>query len=294
MKKKIFSILAISTLLLSMIAFPVSAEESDGYNNDLNLIGIDHDTYRSMPDSKKDLYKNMTFGESESITKYYKTEVRTPSNNRALYQNNDSGQVMVEITEEQYNYETAANIENSFISTMATSGSVNASWVKFTTTIAKSSTANQWGLSTNVTYLSNNTALCPVETHIAGLGCNSNVSVVSGSEFLIHEYILYMHDPYIWEPGKKLYYWNATKKTSSGYAFSFNISETQVSNKVNLGLLLTPNVSTVTLIDGFGHYAKNSKSFTPSISFSSGGASISISPTTNLITAPSAHVQISK
>ncbi len=62
----------------------------------------------------------------------------------------------------------------------------------------------------------------------------------------------------------------------------------------DMALMISPNIENTTLVDGFGHYAKYSRSVRPSLSFSKSGASLSISPTKHLTTADNTHVQIRK
>lgn len=162
-------------------------------------------------------------------------------------------------------------------------------WVSFTTKLADASN-DEWVLSNDVTFIK---APALTSTHVTGLGCNNNFSVVKDSEYLRHNYTLYSLDLGIYEEGLEDYIWSANAgKDSNGYAFYFDLVNTEIQNTAFTALLITPNVTNTKIVDGHGHYAKYSQSVVPNISFSSSGASISLSPSSHVSKAPSTHVQL--
>lgn len=200
---------------------------------------------------------------------------------------------MVEISQEQFLFETEKYFDSNFVTTFSSdSDSTDTSWVEMTTTLSSISNSDEYLLTNDITYIGLNGFLQPITTHVTGLGCNSNFSVIKDSEYLKREYTLYSADLGIYEPGQVDWLWSADEKSSSGYAFTYKVAETEISNSAFMALRIAPNVSNTTISDGYGYYAKYTKSVSPSISFDISGASISLSPTSNLSKAPKTHVQL--
>jgi len=265
-----------------------------------------------MPKEKQKLYAYIELGDTVTTKKYYRIEARINNkdkenllmefNNASV--DNDITENIIEISKDQFLFEVQNNLDKLFISSLTDSDinltasntdsdDIVTSWVEMTTTLTKLNVSSGDCLLTNdVTYIKSNGLLQPITTHIIGLGSNSNYSIVKDSEYLVHTYDLYSSSLGIYEPDVSDYYMDAYKKSTSGYAFVINITDTQISNTMIMGVRITPNVSNTTVIDGYGHYAKYTKSVIPSISFSSGGASIDITLTENKIEAPNTHVQL--
>lgn len=203
---------------------------------------------------------------------------------------------MIEISEEQFLFETENYLNSNFITTFAYDmddlGDSCASWVKMNTTLASISGSSDYSVTNNITYIAANSSIFPMTTHVTGIGCGGNYSIVKGSEFFIRRYDLYSTDLGIYSPDQEDYIWTANKRDSSGYAFTYKIANTEISNSATMALRITPNNYNASLAEAFGHYAKYTKSVSPSISFDSSGASLSLSPTSSLKTAPNTHVQL--
>ncbi|MGG3837381.1 hypothetical protein ABEV00_10130 [Paenibacillus thiaminolyticus] len=288
LKSLIIAICLLSAFSITS-ANAVSATE-EGYHSSLEKMGIDYETYKNMPEDKQNLYDNIIIKDIQSSTKYYKYSEPRGVVLKSLI--NESK--MQEISEGQFLFETSAYLDANFISALKEdTNKTETSWVKMTTKLGTVST-NEWVLSNDVTYIKSNGFLQPKNTHIIGLGGNSNFSVIKDSEYLKREYTLYSSELGIYEPGQTQYYWTADEKAASGYAYTFDIVESEISNTAFMALRIKPNVSNATVVDGFGHYSKYSLSVSPSLSFSSGGADLSISPTSKLSTAPKTHVQLNR
>lgn len=281
MKSKKFNLLLGLSLLLT-----TSIYAGDGYTDSLAQIGIDAETFSSMPSEKQQLYSGIELDSIKSQSKYYKLEETMDT--RSLDEKD-----MIEITQEQFLLETERYLDSNFIETFSSDvDSTSTSWVEMTTQLASISNSKDYVLTNDVTYIKSNGFLQPINTHITGLGCNSNFSVIKDSEYLKRDYTLYSADLGIYEPGQTDYIWSADEKSSSGYAFTYDIVETEINNEAFMALRITPNVSTTILADGYGYYSKYTKSVSPSLSFDMSGASLSISPTSSLSTAPKTHVQL--
>lgn len=281
MKLRKFSLLLGSSLLLTTTIYAGS-----GHSDSLAKIGIDAATFSSMPSEKQQLYSDIEVDSIKSQSKYYKLEEAI--NTKSLDEKN-----MTEIPKEQFLFETEMYLDSNFVETFASDlDSTSTSWVEMTTELASISNSKDYVLTNDVTYIRSNAFLQPINTHITGLGCNSNFSIVKDSEYLRRDYTLYSSDLGIYEPGQTDYIWSADEKSSSGYAFTYDIVETEIDNEAFMAVRITPNVSSTILADGYGYYSKYTKSVSPSLSFDMSGASLSISPTSSLSTAPKTHVQL--
>lgn len=159
-----------------------------------------------------------------------------------------------------------------------------ASWVSMTTTIGSvAGSGEEYVLSNDVTQIDGSALNLP-HTHIIGLGGNANHSVVSNSEFMTHNYYLPTGGDF------EDFYGEAYKKDSVGYAFVNEITS-EIASKYFMALRITPNLSGTTVVDGYGTVARYTKGVSPQINFGATGASISITPTSNLNIAPGTHVQ---
>lgn len=296
LKSVVLSLSIISALTLIPCNFSNAGTTSNGYDSSLKLVGIDYETYQNMPQNKQTMYKDVKVSNVTSTTKYYKCTEKNNTVN-ALYGTTDTKDnfnetTMKEISKDQFNFETTANLDSSFIRSLSEdTDSTSTSWVEMTTKLG-SINSKEYILSNDVTYIKSNGFLQPINTHIIGLGTNANFSVIANSEYLKRTYTLYSQELGIYKPDQTDYDWNANEKSTSGYAYTFNIVETEISNKAFMALRIKPNVSNTTVVDGFGHYSKYSTSVSPSLSFSSGGASLSISPTKKLSIAPNTHAQL--
>ncbi len=168
---------------------------------------------------------------------------------------------------------------------------VSESWVKFTTKLADVRGKDEWLLTNNATYIAPINFM-PAHTHVIGLGTNSNFSVVKNSEYLKHEYDVSYPEYNGDIKDQTDWYWRADQRSGSGYAFNYRIYKWQVYNKATMTLRITPNTPNVRIVDGYGHYARYTRMVKPSLSFSMGGASLSISPTLRLQQAGTTHAQL--
>lgn len=284
------------SLLLGLgLLLTTTAYAGNGYTDSLTKIGIDAETFSAMPSAKQKLYSNIEVDSTKSQSKYYKFEetMDIQSLNKTNTTDTDKVTDMIEISEEQFLFETKRYLDSNFIETFAAdSDFTSTSWVEMTTKLASISNSKDYILTNDVTYIKSNGFLQPINTHITGLGCNSNFSVIKDSEYLRRDYTLYSPDLGIYKPGQYDYIWSADEKSSSGYAFDYDIIETEINNEVFMALRITPNVSTTVLADGYGYYSKYSRSVSPTLEFDISGASLSIEPTTRLSTAPKTHVQL--
>ena len=217
---------------------------------------------------------------------------------------------MIELTEEEFALELMQNFGVSNIkdaqlvaqrettskfSTQANSDSnkVSTTWITLTTYLSYGGN-DKWALSSDVTYLKDSTSIInPVETHIIGLGTNAQFSIIPDSDYCSRKCTIFSLDPYINIPNT-MYYYDSQYRSANGYAVYYKVRETETKNEVYYILAIKPNSSTATVVDGYGHYAKRSVNFTPSISISATGASMSISPSSNVTYMPNTHVQVDR
>ncbi|NLP45700.1 MAG: hypothetical protein GX347_01475 [Epulopiscium sp.] len=290
------------SLLLGLGLFlTTTVYTGNGYTDSLKKIGIDAETFSAMPSEKQQFYSNIEVDSIKSQSKYYKFEETIESQNkdykfkelmntRSL---NKTDINMIEISEEQFLFETKRHLDSNFVKTFAAdSDFTSTSWVEMTTKLASISNSKDYVLTNDVTYIKSNGFLQPINTHITGLGCNSNFSIIKDSEYLRRDYTLYSPDLGIYKPGQYDYIWSADEKSSSGYAFNYDVIETEINNEVFMALRITPNVNTTVLADGYGYYSKYSRSVSPTLSFDVSGASLTIEPNRSLSTAPKTHVQL--
>ncbi|ADQ07813.1 hypothetical protein Calhy_2104 [Caldicellulosiruptor hydrothermalis 108] len=287
------SIVSTVLMVLIMISQLYTFASDNLTLSDLGIVDID---IKNMSDEKKSFYNNLKILNIKEETKYYQIEVRKSNSEseerKNKNQNNEYETKIIEITKSdfekqvfQLNKKVNVNINAS------NTDSINLSWVKMTTKIALIE-GDEYVVTNDISYFESNGFLQPVNTHIIGIGVGANYSVIKDSEYLRHEYTLYSSNLGIYEPGQYDYYWTAYEKSAQGYAFVIQTYETQINNRAFMALGIKANVSNTTVVDAYGHYAKYTKSVTPSISFSINGASIDITPTTNLIKAPNTHVQL--
>lgn len=268
-------------------------------NNDLTLrdLGIADRDIKNMSDEKKNFYSNLKILNIKEETKYFQIEVKKSNcgskeiKNKSQ-NNNEYETKIIEITKSDFEKQVfQLNKKVDFDTNASSTDSINLSWVKMTTKIALIE-GDEYVVTNDISYFESNGFLQPVNTHIIGIGVGANYSVIKDSEYLRHEYTLYSSNLGIYEPGQYDYYWSTYEKSAQGYAFVIQTYETQINNRAFMALRIKANVSNTTVVDAYGHYAKYTRSVTPSISFSINGASIDITPTTNLIKAPNTHVQL--
>lgn len=290
LRKLMVSIVLIVLIMISQLYTYASD------NLTLSDLGIADRDIRNMSDEKKSFYNNLKIQNIKEETKYYQIEVKKSNSEskeiKNENQNNEYETKIVEITKSDFEKQVfqlnkKVNVDISASNT----DSINLSWVKMTTKIALIE-GDEYVVTNDISYFESNGFLQPVNTHVIGIGVGANYSVIKDSEYLRHEYTLYSSNLGIYEPGQYDYYWSAYEKSAQGYAFVIQTYETQINNRAFMALRIKANVSNTTVVDAYGHYAKYTKSVTPSISFSINGASIDITPTTNLIKAPNTHVQL--
>jgi len=290
LRKLMVSIVLIVLIMISQLYTYASD------NLTLSDLGIADRDIKNMSDEKKSFYNNLKILNIKEETKYYQIEVKKSNSEskeiKNENQNNEYETKIVEITKSDFEKQVfqlnkKVNVDISASKT----DSINLSWVKMTTKIALIE-GDEYVVTNDISYFESNGFLQPVNTHVIGIGVGANYSVIKDSEYLRHEYTLYSSNLGIYEPGQYDYYWSAYEKSAQGYAFVIQTYETQINNRAFMALRIKANVSSTTVVDAYGHYAKYTKSVTPSISFSINGASIDITPTTNLIKAPNTHVQL--
>lgn len=284
-------VLALSTAISVSAFADDSKTSSTGYDASLQKVGITEKDFAQMPDSKKQEWKNVKLKDVNTTTKYYRCTESSPNSRNTKLLKADKN--YVEITAQQFYeesqlYLTSLLTKSAIKASSDTNGS-STSWVTFTTKLANA-LDNDWVLTNDVTFIA---APAVISTHVTGLGCNQNCSVVKDSEYLRRNYDLYEPTTGVYDEGLEDYIWSANAgKSSNGYAFSKDIVYTEIHNRIFAALRIMPNVSNVTVVDGYGQYAKYSSSVTPSVSFSTSGASISLSPSSNVSKAPNTHVQL--
>lgn len=290
-----------------------SSDYDDGYNSSLELIGLTHEMYSNMPEEKRIYYADFDVVHVAKKTQYLKvTESVNPGSDENGIQaiSDESNSEVIELTEEEFALELMQNFgvssmkeaqlvaqreATSKFSTQANSNSdkVSTTWITLTTYLSYGGN-DKWALSSDVTSLKNYTSMLnPFETHIIGLGTNAQFSIIPDSDYCSRKCTIYCQDPYMYIPNTT-YNYDSQYCGANGYAVYYTMVETETANEVYYILAIKPNTSTATVVDGYGHYAKRSVKFTPSISISASGASMSISPSSNVTYMPNTHVQVDR
>ncbi|MEA5039376.1 MAG: hypothetical protein VB086_06015 [Clostridiaceae bacterium] len=149
---------------------------------------------------------------------------------------------------------------------------------------------DKWVLTSDVVYTGSR--LFSPATQIISLGTNAQFSIIKDSQYFSRHY---EYDS-LGGPLPVSYVANVNDTnwfcSSIGHAYHFDIGPDDINNQCFMAVVITPNNSAATLVDGFGTYSKSTLSFTPSIGFGTDGASISITPSTHVTTAPNTHVQL--
>lgn len=225
--------------------------------------------------------------------KYYRITEKIP-NPGSFHNGNTSiaaDNQLVELTEAQFlyeteNYEKEVRIMKTSESKNASEDEVSTSWISVTTRLSYAN-VGRWALSSEVSL---HGSVGSNSTDVIGLGINSQTSIVAGSEYLHRHYA--ETDSHTGEATIIDEYPTVQIKTSSGYAAYYKVTPKMETQTVYYLLAVRTNNSGATVVDGYGHYARKSQSVTPSVSFGSGGASISITPSSNWSYAPATHVQL--
>ena len=303
------SLLFVSPITLAVDENVSNASEPNGYNNSLNAIGLDFETYSSMPAEKRQYYANFEAVCVSTQTRYFRVEDNSPNENNeaAVCSSGTYQDGFIELSAEQFAAELTQNFGTPNIKEAQTavrrkidskvytksssdSDTSSTSWVTVTTSLSYGGN-DRWVLSNDVTYLAVNALGCPVSTHAIGLGVNPQFSIVPGSDYCVRNYDSLITDPYIYTPGLKNYY-DSDYRGANGYALSFKVYSNELNNNIYYVVAVRPNNSSAIVVDGYGNYAKRTASVEFGLSISETGVGMNISPSTNVQRMPNTHVQV--
>lgn len=308
--KRTFAILMVVFMLICMNLNPtINAKKisdsknavkkqsyEDGYNDSLLFVGLTHERYEKMDATMQKIYAEMDLSFVEETSHYYKVmQHRGTDENHYSNQCAQESIEIQEITQQQYFFETTEYLRNvgyfQMLQTLSSSeDDTSTSWLEMTTRLASANT-NRWALSNDVSWVQHGTGLYGRNTDVIALGINAQCSIISNSEYL-HRHCT------LWDPESSIpmidvdYYPTVQVKSAAGYASYYDVESIEINNDVYFLVALTTNNSNATVIDGYGFYLRRNTVVTPSISFGTGGSSISLSPSTGWSAAPSTHVQL--
>lgn len=296
MKRKRIATILLVVCVVSISCFAVDGNEvmtyTDGYNETLMDVGLTHERYANMPEETRAIYANMHIENVETVTKYYRI-VETAASSIAYSLINGPTEMIVEISEEEYNEETSSflNSAQATVSMLdADEDSVSTSWLRMTTRLALGQT-DRWTLSTDVAYVSRGDS--NGSTDIITLGTNAQCSIVADSDYIHRNYSMSFVDTGIYIEDVDAYP-DVQTKSAVGYASYYPVEYYEMENTVYFIVVVKPNTSVTTTIDGYGGYRRRNTILEPSISFGVDGASVSVSPSSSWTVAPNTHVQLDR
>ncbi len=259
---------------------------ADGYNDSLALVGLTHERYLTMEPAAQSIYSAMTFASVSAETKYY----RVTENADGASQSGEP--VTEEISAEQYELETRNGqpgcellLETPTLSEKAQT----TSWITMTTRLAKGA-EDRWVLCADVTSLDSAGGAAWDATDAIALQISSQCSVIADSEYL-HRYCKFS-DPESGKVETRNDYPDVQVQTDNGYAAYYNIQKNEEDHTVYFIAALTTSNTEATMVNGYGYYARREAEVVPDISFGTGGASLSISPSSSWKRISAGHVQL--
>ncbi len=259
---------------------------ADGYNDSLALVGLTHERYLTMEPAAQSIYSAMTFASVSAETKYY----RVTENADGASQSGDP--VTEEISAEQYELETRNGqpgcellLETPTLSEKAQT----TSWITMTTRLAKGA-EDRWILCADVTSLDSAGGAAWDATDVIALLVGSQCTIIENSEYL-HRYRRFF-SPKMGIAEVRNDYPDVQVRAGIGFAAYYNIPKEERDHSVYFIVALTTNNSAATVVNGYGHYARRETEVVPDISFGTGGASLSISPSSSWKRISAGHVQL--
>ena len=259
---------------------------ADGYNDSLALVGLTHERYLTMDPAAQSIYSGMNLASVDSTSKYYRV---TESTGDAA-KNGDP--VTEEISAEQYELETRNGqpgcellLETPTLSEKAQT----TSWITMTTRLAKGA-EDRWILCADVTSLDSAGGAAWDATDVIALQVGSQCTMIENSEYL-HRYRRFF-SPKMGIEEVRNDYPSVQVRTGIGFAAYYNIQKEERDHSVYFIAALTTNNSDATMVDGYGYYARRETEVVPDISFGTGGASLSISPSSSWKRISAGHVQL--
>ncbi|MGM9670517.1 MAG: hypothetical protein ACI3XD_02965 [Oscillospiraceae bacterium] len=260
------------------------------YNPILEELGISENVFEEMPIEQRMLYQDIVaIIDTASDTKYFKEVYESDYaefSTSLPTKNTTSTPVLIEIDQQEYELgKGSQNLDSTQGNVSTTSGS----WYSMTTSVKKVSTLNGgFKYVVTNTLAINKSILSHDRTSYLGVSLNSNMSPLSGSEFMRLSYTLGVSNQSGVETST-----HAQHKYNGGYAFDFDIGGMMISAEASMTFEVTTNVSNVTMLDGYGFGGYWNRTVTPTISIGSGGASITFTPSSGLIKANNTHAQLS-
>lgn len=259
---------------------------ADGYNDSLALVGLTHERYQTMDPAAQSIYSAMTFASVSAETKYY----RVTENADGASQSGEP--VTEEISAEQYELETRNGqpgcellLETPTLSEKAQT----TSWIAMTTRLAKGA-EDRWVLCADVTSLDSAGGAAWDATDVIALQVGSQCTMIENSEYL-HRYRRFF-SPKMGIAEVRNDYPDVQVRVGIGFAAYYNIQKEERDHSVYFIAALTTNNSDATMVDGYGYYARRETEVVPDISFGTGGASLSISPSSSWKRISAGHVQL--
>ncbi len=260
------------------------------YNPILEEMGISEEAFEAMPPEKKAFYQGFrSIIDSTSDIRYFKEVGVSGTDGTMEY-------TLVETTKEAYENRS----EESMIQPYGKNPDiVYETWCTMTTTIITGDKTNgrtyytvKNELDIDIEKMEQGFAIFD-RTALIAISLNSNMSPVTGSEFLHLEYTN-LTGSNAGKPGSE-YVWNAQHKSSIGYAFDFCVDNSKRSHKVTMAYQAISNTSSdASIVDAFGSacfWAKvvkvNSVTFGPS-----GVEKIGISTNDKCFLAKNTHAQV--
>lgn len=291
--KKIFAL----GLILSMTIGGDYAKAAELENPVFALDFFDEDAVMNMDEETREVYSTFEVGNVESESSYVMTTLDENSLETSI--DVDKNTFFTEVLKQNVNtpVDIAMKVYDNNVRKAKLNEAVNGNTSSFSTVDTDSSGSvitttliNSSSIS-NYNYIVKNevwsTQPLVVKRVINGIGLNSNSSIINNYYIAYHKYTLYSSTG---TENNITDYYEPSCKNADGYAFDYNVYSGVYSNYSVLSVYAEPNVSNLTIFDGYGLTAYTSMSADVSISIDVSGPSLSITPSKSW-TKNNTHVQ---
>lgn len=307
------------SLLIILMFFPIASAvnaESKQMNEDVKKVNLNANQINKLKSSgyPEDIIEifteqGYTFEELSSMEyvksdeKFYKITETVPNgyvDTSGVFDYANDGLLNLRngYTEDDFDYQVEEIDRTEYLNALKQPDKVEINATHTTTTSYKRMTTTITKINNKRYKLTNNVVWTKMPYHrkhdIIGVGINQNTSPIPGTEWARQTWTTSVsrtqhHATYTPASPK----WS---RSNGGYGLYFKlkgpVGQTYHSIRMYMEYEITPNVSTVTVLDGYGHYHHLEKSYNITPSFTIRGMSISINYKSDYTSHPGTHVQI--